>query len=217
MGVVLLVVDNLSVQRGGEPLFNGVSFVLNAGDVVHLQGCNGAGKTTLLRTVAGLLDGCCGHIAWRGQPLQQARLDFCAQSLFFTHHTGLKPELTPLENLRWKLAFTQSAWSMPQALNALARVGLAGYEELPCSMLSAGQQRRVLFAQLIVQQASLWILDEPFTAIDVSGVALLEQLIDEHVAQGGMVLLTSHQSVSLQAAVSVVDLADFPPVLEALL
>ena len=195
----LLEASDLGVERGGRELFRGLALRVAPGDIVHLRGVNGAGKTTLLRILAGLArHGHDGVITTR------------ADALFIGHHSAVKGLLTPRENLRWHPA--GESFADPVAVDeALAAVGLYGYEDVPAAQLSAGQQRRVNLARLFLTQRSLWLLDEPFTAIDVAGVARLQQRFLRHANDGGGVLLTSHQSLDLDHPVRVVDLA--PPLL----
>lgn len=183
-------------ERDDAPLFAPLSFVADAGALVQLEGANGVGKTSLLRCVAGLSSRWHGELLWRGQPLVSQRADFAASSLFLGHAAGLKGALSPRENLLW--------WAGLRGLDvgfdvdaALARVGLAGYEDSPCYQLSAGQQRRAALARLFVARAQLWILDEPFTAIDRHGVAELETWLAAHADAGGGVLLTTHQPLAM--------------------
>ena len=192
----MLRVRQLGCERDDRQLFRNLNFELSGGEILQISGCNGAGKTSLLRIIAGLSSNFEGEIFWRGQPLRKVYADFRMNCFFLGHKPGLKLGLTPLENLIWRLRLNNSAVQRDHLLPALERVQLAGYEDIPCSHLSAGQLRRVLFAGLIACQASFWILDEPFTAIDVEGVAWLEGLLDEHVANGGMVLITSHQALN---------------------
>ncbi|WP_370978549.1 cytochrome c biogenesis heme-transporting ATPase CcmA [Agaribacterium sp. ZY112] len=194
-----LAINNLFFERDDEPLFGDLSASWESGAVVQVTGHNGCGKTTLLRIIAGLLPASAGTITWNTQA--NKGLSFKSQLLFLGHHVGVKLSMSPLENLRWYFALnglkaqgTDSQGVSLQRLRwALLQVGLASYEDVPCYSLSAGQQRRVALARLYLSQAPLWILDEPFTAIDKSGVASLEQEIDRHAAAGGIVLLTTHQ------------------------
>lgn len=192
----MLNVVQLSCERDDRLLFSHLSFQLCPGEVLQIEGRNGAGKTTLLRIISGLSSSYTGEILWEGQSLAKVYADFRLDCFFLGHKPGLKLDLTPLENLAWRSKLANTAVSREGLLAALHRVHLAGYEDIPCSHLSAGQLRRVAFAGLIASHARLWILDEPFTAIDVEGVAWLESLFDEHASQGGMVLVTSHQPLS---------------------
>ena len=192
----MLDVIQLSCERDDRLLFSDLSFSLSAGEILQIEGRNGAGKTTLLRMLAGLSAGYSGEILWESKPLKKAYADFRLNCYFLGHHPGLKLELTPIENLNWRLQITNNQPDVARLQAALDKVQLSGYEHIPCSHLSAGQLRRVALAGLLASQARLWILDEPFTAIDVDGVAWLETLLYEHIDRGGMVLVTSHQALS---------------------
>ena len=182
---VRLVARELSVQRGDRLLINAFNFSLAAGEGVHLVGANGAGKTSLLRVLAGLASALSGehHIA-----------DNCPV-IYLGHGLGLKPDLTVEENLRFLLQLSGQSAMCPVA-DALQAVGLARYFDARVGSLSAGQKRRVGLARLLIEPAGLWLLDEPFAALDVKAAVWLCQQLDRFIAQGGSVLLTSHQSVA---------------------
>ena len=203
----LLELCNLSCERDERVLFAGLSVAFNAGDLVQISGPNGAGKTTLLRAISGISGEYQGELRYNGASLPAARWDLACDSLYLGHLPGIKKNLTPAENLAWYQA--QAGASM-EINAALAAVGLYGYEDTPCYQLSAGQLRRVALARLHLSQARIWILDEPFTAIDKLGVSQLELLIDTHCRAGGLVLLTSHQDLSL-AQLRNVNLEDYQP------
>ncbi|HFK7184878.1 TPA: cytochrome c biogenesis heme-transporting ATPase CcmA [Serratia odorifera] len=190
----MLEVRNLSCVRDERVLFSGLSFSLSSGEIVQIEGANGAGKTSLLRILAGLARPDGGEVLWRGESTLRSRERYHWELLYLGHHPGINAMLTPFENLRFyqqvrRATDGQAIWQ------ALEQVGLVGYEDLPVGQLSAGQQRRVALARLWLSDCPLWILDEPLTAIDKQGVTELIRLFDQHVQQGGMVLLTSHQDV----------------------
>ncbi len=174
--------QGLGLSRGGRELFSELSFSLGAGQLVQIEGANGAGKTSLLRILAGL-----SHYGFDGSVARNCPL------LFLGHQPAVKGLLTPRENLAWHVS-GEGDYSQEAIDAALERVGLYGYEEVPAHNLSAGQQRRVSLARLYLSDSPLWLLDEPFTAIDVGGVAELEQQFVAHVRAGGCVVFTSHQA-----------------------
>ncbi|EAY7400631.1 cytochrome c biogenesis heme-transporting ATPase CcmA, partial [Salmonella enterica] len=180
-------------ERDERTLFRGLSFTVDAGEWVQITGGNGAGKTTLLRLLTGLARPDGGEVYWRGEPLRRVRDSYHQDLLWTGHQPGIKTRLTAQENLR----FFHQDGDTAQCLEALALAGLAGYEDIPVNQLSAGQQRRVALARLWLTRAPLWILDEPFTAIDVNGVARLTQRMARHTEQGGIVILTTHQPVNV--------------------
>lgn len=196
MATALLQVENLFCERDERILFEDLAFSLNAGEVIQVEGQNGSGKTTLLRILSGLSNNYEGDIFWQGEPVEDVRDDFLSELLYFGHHPGVKAILTPEENLRWYAAMHPGI-DETQIIPALEKVGLAGYEDAPCHALSAGQHRRVSLARLYLSDAKLWILDEPFTAIDKRGVAEKEQLILEHARKGGSVILTTHHELGV--------------------
>ncbi|PML78055.1 cytochrome c biogenesis heme-transporting ATPase CcmA [Enterovibrio norvegicus] len=190
----MLEVRQLSSIRDERVLFEDLNFTVSPGDLVQIEGPNGAGKTTLLRIIAGLGLSESGDVFWNGNSVTKAREEFYSDLLFLGHSTGVKRELTAYENL----AFYQKMHGTPdedRLWDALARVGLAGREDVPAAQLSAGQNRRVALARLWVSESLLWILDEPLTAIDKQGVKVLEQLFQKHVDNGGIVLFTTHQDM----------------------
>jgi heme exporter protein A len=191
----MLKVSRLACSRGERQLFADVSFSLAAGEWVHVQGENGAGKTSLLRLLVGLSPADAGEIYWRGVAASEA--GFHRDLLYLGHHAAVKDELTPLENLCLSAALDGIPLDEKAALAALVRLGLRGREALPVRVLSAGQKRRVLLARLLTRPAALWVLDEAFNALDSGAVQLLGELLGEHLAKGGLAVLTSHQPLPL--------------------
>lgn len=189
----MLEARELLCERDERTLFSGLSFTLNAGEWIQITGSNGAGKTTLLRLLTGLSRPDAGEVLWQGQPLHQVRDSYHQNLLWIGHQPGIKTRLTALENLH----FYHRDGDTAQCLEALAQAGLAGFEDIPVNQLSAGQQRRVALARLWLTRATLWILDEPFTAIDVNGVDRLTQRMAQHTEQGGIVILTTHQQLNV--------------------
>lgn len=190
----MLEARELLCERDDRILFSELSFRVNAGEWVQITGSNGAGKTTLLRLLTGLARPDAGDVLWQGQPLHQVRDNFHQELLWIGHQPGIKTRLSALENLQ----FFHHDGDITQCLEALTQAGLAGYEDIPVNQLSAGQQRRVALARLWLTRARLWILDEPFTAIDVNGVERLTQRMAQHTEQGGVVILTTHQPLNVE-------------------
>lgn len=188
----LLQVRGLSCERDGRALFTGVNFALKAGNALQLEGSNGVGKSTLIRTLIGNTKEYHGEILWRGKLLPGVLPQLRQSLLYIGHSAGIRRGLTVLENLLWYGA------KPAEALEALARLKLCGFEYSLCGELSAGQLRRVALARLFLDEAPvLWMLDEPLMALDVHGVAVLEARMAQHLSSGGVILLTSHQPVAL--------------------
>lgn len=187
------VMDNVCCWKGNRRLFQHVSHTLTGGELVQLEGHNGSGKTSLLRILAGLSVPEEGDVLWQRQSIYRQPDAYRRTMLYIGHKTGLKDVLTAYENLAFYQR-AEAAQAQPGDIDAaLERIGLKGYEDRPVSQLSAGQQRRVVLARLFLSRAVVWLLDEPFTAIDKQGVANLIALFRQHCDQGGIVLFTSHQ------------------------
>ncbi|MAY71708.1 cytochrome c biogenesis heme-transporting ATPase CcmA [Halomonas litopenaei] len=186
----------LACERDGRWLFRGLDVALKAGEVLRVEGPNGSGKTTLLKILCGQIADVDGEVRWQGRALPRARADLLANLLYLGHAPGIKANLTAIENLRWYQALSGDGCPDAQLEAALAEVGLAGFEDVPTAQLSAGQKRRVTLARLALSRRALWVLDEPFTAIDVAGVAALEHRLSDHAARGGAVLVTTHHPLS---------------------
>jgi heme exporter protein A len=195
----MLEVRNLECMRGDHRLFTGLNFTLEGGELLRLRGSNGSGKTSLLRTLCGLLEPAEGEVLWRGKNIRAQRDEFNAELLYLGHSNGVKAELTGFENLQINNALRGSLLSEGQLYTALEEIGLGGREDLPTQVLSQGQKRRVALARLLLSDAALWVLDEPFTALDVNAVAQLAKLIEGHLQKGGMVVYTTHQEVEMRA------------------
>lgn len=195
-GGPLLAVYDLCLERGGRELFRNLAFSVLPGQLLQVDGPNGAGKTSLLRILAGL-----SRYGFTG------RVERSAPPLYLGHQPAVKALLTPRENLAWHVA-GESAYDTRQIEDALARVGLYGYEDVPSHALSAGQHRRVNLARLYLSTRPLWLLDEPFTAIDRGGVAELEALLVAHVERGGAVVMTSHQLLRVDYRVQMLSLTE---------
>ena len=204
LNTALLVLDELTVQRGEIPLCEGVTLNLAAGSICHLVGANGTGKTTLLMQLAGLLPVLSGEVAYQGIA------SLPVQPLYVSHQLGIHPNLTVAQNLTFLLNLYGISPSMADVDDALTWVGLQGFETISSSHLSAGQTRRITLARLYLltpEVTPLWLLDEPFTALDVDMVARMEDRLREFATAGGAILMTSHQAVGV--ANQVLDLSDY--------
>jgi len=202
----MLRVSGLAAVRGDRRLFAGLEFSLQQGALLYVRGPNGSGKTTLLRMLCGLVAPAAGEICWRGEAIR-GRCETYLQQLFYLGHLGaLKDELTGIENLRISASLAGREVSEEQALEALQGMGLVACEDLPVKFLSQGQKRRVALARLLLSDAALWILDEPFTALDQLAIERLQTVMAAHLARGGIVVLTTHQEVAITAAVMQVTL-----------
>ncbi len=195
-----LELHDLACERGERRLFTGLACVLAPHTLLEVRGANGSGKTSLLRMLCGLLNPAAGAIRWDGADIHALAEFFRAQMVYLGHASGVKDELTPAENLRFSASLAALQTGHAGITAALDWFGLAAYEHQPCRTLSQGQRRRVALARLRLSAARpLWILDEPFTALDARALELTRSLIESHVAGGGIVVLTTHQEVSINA------------------
>lgn len=200
MPPILLQARQLFCEREERVLFARLDFALHAGELLQIEGPNGAGKTTLMRSVSGLNQHFEGEVLWRGQPVAEDRSAFYGETLILGHLSGIKMPLSPTENLRWisaarGIALTDLDDRIATSLDA---VGLGGFEHQPAHSLSAGQKRRIALARLFLEPATLWVLDEPFSAIDKQGVSVLESLLEDHVSRGGAALVVTHHDMQLK-------------------
>jgi heme exporter protein A len=195
MSIPVLEAVALACERDWRLLFEHLDLRLAAGDMVQISGPNGSGKTSLLRLLSGLMQPTAGDVLLDGKPLSEQRSELAHNLLWIGHAAGIKDLLTPVENLSWLCALHQSVASA-DIWQALEAVGLRGFEDVPCHTLSAGQKRRVALARLYLPGPALWMLDEPFTALDKQGVAQLEAHLAEHCDNGGTVVLTTHHTLS---------------------
>jgi len=189
----------LECVKGYDSLFTDVNFTLSAGEVMQIQGTNGSGKTSLLRILTGMSQAESGEIFWDGCSIDENRESFNENLVYIGHLNSLKAELSAIENLQLSRQYLGQTNDRTTE-SALEAVGLAGYEHILAHQLSAGQKRRVALARLYLTTAPLWILDEPTTAIDVDGVKAFEQTIEAHALNGGMVILTAHQTLNFGKA-----------------
>lgn len=196
-----LEVKKLQCIRGDRELFTDLSFRLDSSQLLMLEGANGSGKTTLLRTLCGLYVQEQGEILWQGTSIRKLDEVYRQELLYLGHLNAIKADLTVLENLRINSVLSNGKArenvSDDDLMQALETIGLYAFEDFPTRQLSQGQKRRVALARLLVNQSKLWILDEPFVALDVAAVHLLQTIIAKHVDNGGMVILTTHQEVPL--------------------
>lgn len=190
---------DIGCARGDRPLFVGVNQHVAAGELLHVAGSNGSGKTTLLRTVCGLSRPAEGEIRWRSVSIRKLGDEYRQDLAYLGHKDGIQGELTPTENL-WNLACTMER-VMPDAIaHALERLGLAAYRAFPAKILSQGQKRRLALARLLVLSKPLWILDEPFTALDVASCQLITEILSDHLKRGGTAIISSHQAFDVPTA-----------------
>lgn len=182
----------LHVWRGDRHVLRGLSAEAGTGDCLHVAGPNGSGKTTLLRVFAGLLAPEEGSVQWQGAPIAANRDDYARSISYLGHHDALKADFTASENLSFEVGLRRRL-SLTDVEEALARVGLSDARTRPARVLSAGQRRRLALARVWLAAAPLWILDEPFTNLDATGVALLTDAIAEHLDQGGAAIMAAHQ------------------------
>jgi heme exporter protein A len=200
----VLEARDLECERGGRKLFGGLSFSLAGGELLRIAGVNGSGKTSLLRILCGLLAPSAGEVRWQAEPIAALREDFSRQLVYLGHAPAVKDDLTPAENLQIACGLaglSAEKEDMEAALDAFL------VPARPVRRLSQGQRRRAALARLMLSSAvPLWLLDEPFAALDVSAAARVEQLMREHVARGAAIVYTTHQATALDAAARVIEL-----------
>ena len=200
----MLEAANLECVRGDRTLFSDLSFSLNNGELLRVAGTNGSGKTSLLRILCGLLSPAHGEVRWRGGNIRSLREEYWREIVYLGHSSAIKDELTAAENLVVACTLAGIKVGRDQAMAALHCFGLGDCAELPAKVLSQGQRRRVSLARLILsEKLPLWILDEPFTALDAAAVDYMQTLIAEHIARGATVVLTTHQEARIAAVVMI--------------
>jgi len=195
-----LSAESLTLFRGDRCLFRDVSFAVNSGELLILEGSNGSGKTSLMKAIVGMLDLESGTVLWNGKPVAEQRQVFHGALVWTANRVGLKADLTLVENLRFEAALR------PQGSDGLEKVlerlGITRLKPLPLRSLSAGQQRRVALARMLLADVPLWLMDEPFTNLDREGRSLVMQLVKEHLDTGGMCVMAAHQDVEIDAPVT---------------
>ena len=202
----MLETQSLECVRDDRLLFDDLSFTVADAKVLQIEGSNGSGKTSLLRVICGLRQAEAGQVLWQGESIALNREDYYANMVYIGHLPCIKGDLTVLENVRSLLDTRSLSLSTDEIEAALAKVGLATYEDVQGKALSSGQRRRILLAFIELSRAKLWILDEPLTALDVQGVALMESMILEHKSAGGSVIFTTHHGMQLDCEMSSVQL-----------
>lgn len=195
----LLEVKKLGCVRGDRRLFSGLDLSLPAGTFLQVTGPNGSGKTSLLRILCGLLAPAEGEIRWQGENIRSLDEHYFTSVTYLGHRHGVKDELSGIENLRISNALNGVTVSKERAREVLTRMGLAGRESLPARLLSEGQRRRVALARLLTCNTKLWLLDEVMTSLDKGAVGLIRSLIEEHLADGGITIVATHQDLELSS------------------
>ena len=195
----MLEAINLGCTRGTRRLFRGLNFSVNPGDLIELRGANGSGKTSLLRILSGLAAPAEGEVRWQGKNIRSLGEEYSGSVAYLAHQNGVKDELSALENLRIACGVAGNDLSKHDAQAILAQVGLSRQQNLPARSLSAGQRRRVALARLLTSKATLWILDEVLTSLDDTAIKLSRQFIGDHLNNGGMAIIATHQELDLSA------------------
>jgi heme exporter protein A len=192
-----LTASNLHLWRGERHVLRGVSFRLHPGEALHLWGPNGAGKTSLLRVVCGLLQPEEGEVRWQGREIREANSEYLSSLAYLGHDSALKGDLTAAENIHFGVGL-KAALDQQRLSATLADLGVAECAQLPCRVLSAGQRRRVALCRVLLADARLWVLDEPYTHLDAASSERISASLTRHLAQGGMALIAAHQSLGLR-------------------
>ena len=195
-----LSADNLTLIRGERCLFEGLDFALESGGMLLLEGRNGCGKTSLMRAIAGMLSLETGQVLWNDVPVLKQRQTFHGALVWLAHRTGLKGDLNMLENLHFEESLRPQSEGDQDVV--YTRLGIERLRRLPLRSLSAGQQRRVALARMLLADVPLWLMDEPFTNLDREGRQLVMTLVEEHLATGGLCVMAAHQDVEINAPVT---------------
>lgn len=194
---------SLECIRDDRVLFDDLCFTINPGEALVLEGRNGSGKTSLLRIICGIRLPESGQVLWEGEDIFRLGPEFNEFTAYLGHKDGSKLDLTPLENLRIAQGLGKARDDITLE-EALDQVGLFGFEDIPTRNLSAGQQRRLAIARLLVTDAKLWILDEPFTSLDRKGIEQMERLFEGHLQRGGMAAMTTHHRVGFKDEIKLI-------------
>lgn len=201
----LLSGHDLCLFRGDRCLFKSIEFALNQGELLVIEGPNGSGKTSLLRGIAGLLEFEHGHVMWSGDPAASNYQAFRADMVWLSHKIGFKGDLNLVENLR--LEASLRATHEGRLTQVLERLDLVPLTDLPVRSLSAGQQRRIALARMLLARARIWMMDEPFTNLDKAGQVLVSELLTEHLDNNGACIVASHQPVTIDGRTSRISLS----------
>jgi heme exporter protein A len=196
--------SDLTLFRGDRCLFRGIGFEVESGELLVLEGSNGSGKTSLMKAIVGMLELESGGLEWNGRPVTEQRQVFHGSLVWLAHRVGLKADLTLVENLRFEAALRPQAGDDMEPV--LERLGLTRLKPLPLRSLSAGQQRRVALARILLADVPLWLMDEPFTNLDRAGRGLVLRLVSEHLEKGGMCIMAAHQDIEIDAPMKKVTL-----------
>jgi len=195
----MLEVINLTCVRGTRLLFKNLNFTASPSELIELRGPNGSGKTSLLRILCGLSSPAAGQVNWNGKNIRSLGEEYFGAVAYLAHQNAVKDELSAIENLRISTGVAGNPLNKSQAREVLERIGLSDRESLPARVLSAGQRRRLALACLLTSKATFWILDEVLTSLDDEAVKLSREFISEHLKNGGLAVIATHQDLNLLA------------------